>query len=111
MDNRKELKQMYKETEIPAGVYQIRNLNNQKVYVTSTANLRAAQNRLVFGFTGKSKSLENDWRKFGKDAFAFEILEILKIENEGYFDKNDELKKLEQKWLEKLQPFGDKGYN
>ena len=35
---------------------------------------------------------------------------VLWIE-EGFFDKKDELKKLEKKWLEKLQPYGERGYH
>lgn len=36
MDRKKELKQLYKETKIEAGVYQIRNTVNNKVFIGST---------------------------------------------------------------------------
>jgi hypothetical protein len=39
------------------------------------------------------------------------VLEVLEEPEEGFFDKKDELKRLEKKWLEKLQPFGENGYN
>jgi hypothetical protein len=39
------------------------------------------------------------------------VLEILKEKEDGFFDKTEELKKLENKWLEKLQPYGEHGYN
>jgi len=31
--------------------------------------------------------------------------------DEPFFDVADALKKLEQKWIEKLQPCGERGYN
>jgi hypothetical protein len=38
-------------------------------------------------------------------------LEVVKIKNDPNFDLNDELKLLEDIWLEELQPFGEQGYN
>ena len=39
MDRKKELKQLYKEIEIKAGIYQIKNIENEKIFVGSTRNL------------------------------------------------------------------------
>ena len=41
----------------------------------------------------------------------FDVLEVLKEKEEGFFVKQEELKKLEKKWLEKLQAYGENGYN
>lgn len=40
MDRKKELKQLYKEIPIQAGVFQIKNNINQKIFIGSTRNLK-----------------------------------------------------------------------
>jgi hypothetical protein len=42
---------------------------------------------------------------------VFEILETVKIQEHPNFNLKDELTLLEEIWLEKLQPFGERGYN
>jgi len=114
MDRKKELKQQYKEMKTEGGVYQIRNTINQKVLVVATPNLKTINGKQVSlrKWGGhKNKQLQEDCNQFGADAFVFEVLEVLEEKEEGYFDKKEELKKLEAKWLEKLQPFGERGYN
>lgn len=48
---------------------------------------------------------------YGTNKFVFEILEVVKVKDEPNIDLKDELTLLEQIWLEKLQPFGNQGYN
>jgi hypothetical protein len=112
-DRRKELTRQYKEMKIESGVYQIRNTKNQKVFVASTVNLKTMNGKrmMLDGGAHKNKKLQEEWNKFGGEAFSLEILEILKEKEDGFFDKTGELKKLENKWLEKLQPYGEAGYN
>lgn len=113
MERRKELKQLYKETAIEAGIYQIKNNVNEKLFVGSTRNLKTLHGKkfeLEMG-TNTNKELQEEWNQFGKDAFEFEVLEVLKKKETGYFDEKNELKKLEEKWLNKLQPYGERGYN
>jgi hypothetical protein len=55
--------------------------------------------------------LQQDWNRFGADAFTFEILEIVKPSDDPIFNIDDELTLLEQIWIEKLQPMGERGYN
>jgi hypothetical protein len=113
MDRKKELKAQYKEMKPEAGVYQIRNTKNQKVYVDTTPNLKTMNGRLMMLRAGshKNRQLQEEWKQYGEDAFVFEVLEILEEKEEGYFDQNEELKKLEAKWLAKLQPYGERGYH
>jgi len=113
MDRRKLLKQAYKEIKPQAGVYQIRNTINQKVFVTSTANLKTINGRKISLETGThmNKKLQAEVNEYGIDAFTFEVLEVLDLKEDGRQDIKDELKKLEEKWINKLQPFGEKGYN
>ena len=110
--NKKELIQQYKLTNRPMGIYQIRNLVNDKVFVESSVNLTGILNRQEFALKlkgHKNKQLQADWNEFGAENFVFEILEeIVQREN---LDIKAELEFLEDLWLEKLQPFDDKGYN
>ncbi|WP_416825108.1 GIY-YIG nuclease family protein [Ectobacillus polymachus] len=113
MDRKKELKQLYKETPIEAGVYQIKNMKNQKIFIGSTRNLKSlngAKFTLDMG-SHTNKELQEEWRQFGKDAFTFEVLEILKKKDTPYFNEKEALLEIEDKWVEQLQPYGERGYN
>jgi group I intron endonuclease len=113
MDRKKELKQQYKETKTEAGVYAIKNKQNGKIFVGSTRNLKTLSGRrfeLEMG-TSTNQVLQNEWKEFGKEAFVFDVLEVLKKKETRYFDEKNELKKLEEAWLEKLRPYGERGYN
>lgn len=113
MDRKKELKQAYKEIKTQAGVYQIRNTKNQKVFVVSTPNLKTINGRKMSLEAGShmNKKLQKEVNEYGIESFAFEVLELLDLKKDGYQDVSDELKKLEEKWINKLQPFGERGYN
>ncbi len=94
------------------GVFQIRNLANEKVFIGSTLNLDGIFNRNTFQLNAgnhSSKSLQADWNEFGADNFAFEILE--EISPRENLDLPRELEFFEGMWLEKLEPHGEKGYN
>ncbi|MBY0595304.1 GIY-YIG nuclease family protein [Bacillus bingmayongensis] len=113
MNRRAELKQLYKETEIEAGVYRITNTKNKKMYVERTMNLKTMSGRRFELNVGShtNRALQDDWKQYGADAFEFEVLEVLKKKETGYFNAREELKKLEEKWLKELQPYGERGYN
>lgn len=113
MDKKRELKQKYKEIPIEAGVYQIRNTQNQKILIASTRNLKTLngkQTQLKSGFY-LNKMLNEELQEFGAEAFVVEVLEVLEKQEGAFFDEKDALKKLEAEWLDKLQPFGERGYN
>ncbi|MCL4548612.1 MAG: GIY-YIG nuclease family protein, partial [Bacteroidetes bacterium] len=52
-----------------------------------------------------------DYKTYGENNFAFEILDKLEPKDDLAYDFTDDLKVLEELWIDKLQPFGDKGYN
>ncbi len=115
MDRKKELKQQYKEMPIEAGVYQIKNNQNGKLFIGSTRNFKTL-NGLKFSLEAgtaspTNKALQEDWNHYGASAFNFEILETLKKKNDPYFNEKEALQELENKWLEHLQPYEDRGYN
>ena len=113
MDRKEELKRLYKETKIEAGVYQLKNTQNDKILIESTPNLKTINGKqfcLDMG-TYQNRQLQDELQVFGAEVFVFEVLEILKPPKEGYFDAKDALKKLKEKWLDKLQPYEERGYN
>ncbi len=110
--NKKDLKREYKETQQTMGVFQIRNLTNEKVFVGSSLNLDGIFNRHKFALNAGShqnKALQADWNEFGAENFAFEILE--ELEPREQLDVKRELEFLEDLWLENKEPFDPKGYN
>ncbi len=113
MERKKELKQLYKEAKTEAGVYQIRNTKNHKILVVSTPNLKTINGKKMELESGshRNKKLQKELDEFGKEVFVFEVLEVLEKKEDEAFNKKDELKKLEEKWLAKLQPYGERGYN
>lgn len=114
VSRREELKQQAKEIKTQAGVYQIRNTVTGKIFIEANRNLKSVNGQLFTLEMGSHaiKSLQQDWKEYGKDAFVVEVLEELKKDNKSeFYDEKDALKKLKDKWLDKLQPYGDKGYN
>ncbi len=114
MKTRQEIKREYKERKRPAGVFQIRNTVNGKVLLGSSLNLEGPLNSAKFMLkigSHRNAMLQKEWNEFGEDKFVFEILEEVKVKDDPNFNLEDELTLLEQIWLEKLQPFGERGYN
>jgi group I intron endonuclease len=114
MKTRKEIHREYKERVKPSGVFQIKNIANGKVLLGSSLNLEGPLNKHRFMLRIGShphKELQKDWNELGADQFSFEILETVPVKDGPNFNLKDELTLLEQIWLEKLQPFGERGYN
>jgi group I intron endonuclease len=112
--SRAEIRRAYKETPRQAGIFQVKNLKNGKVLLGSSTNLHGPLNKHRFMLSighHDNVALQNDWNQLGRDAFVFEILEVVKPSDDPAFSVEDELTLLEQIWLEKLQPFADRGYN
>lgn len=79
---KKELKQQAKEEFPIAGVLQVTNTENGKVFIEAVNNIKRL-NGLMFQLksgTLLNKELVNDWNSFGKEAFSFEVLESFKRE-------------------------------
>ena len=86
-----------------AGVYLISNNVNGKCYVGSTIHLdqrrkqhfsRLEHNKHV------NKHLQNAYNKYGREAFEFEVLEIIDIDD----SIKDNLLMREQFWIDNLKP-------
>lgn len=113
-DRKKELKKEYKQNHRPMGVYQIRNIVNDKVLVGPSLDLPGIFNRqklqLKMG-SHPSAQLQAEWNEFGGESFAFEVLDELTPGSDRARDYREDLTFLEELWLERLQPYGERGYN
>ena len=112
--DKKAAKLAYKASRRPMGIFAIRNLVNDKVFVGSSMDLAAIFNRIRFQlYAGAhpNKPLEADWKQYGTGKFEFEVLEEIPPREDPNYNYVADLETLEDLWLEKLEPYGDKGYN
>lgn len=97
-----------------AGVYQLHNAANGKLYIDSSVNVDGTRTSKLFQLKlGKAvfnRAIQQDLREHGASAFTFSVLEVLpEATPEALLERH--LLLLKMQWLERLQPFGDKGYN
>jgi len=112
--NKRKLKIQYKQSLRPMGIFQVKNLSNGKIFIDSGLNLQGKINGCKFQLALGShinKELQKDFNKTGVANFSYKIVDILEPKEEIKNNDADDLKMLEKIWIEKLQPFGDKGYN
>jgi hypothetical protein len=101
-----------KAERVASGVYQIRNTQNGKIYISTArniSNLNGIRFELNVG-SYRNKVLQSEWKQYGGDAFVFETLESFE-ENGDTKEISKKLREMEKKWIAKLQPFGERGYN
>jgi hypothetical protein len=113
-EKNKRLKKEYQSTPRPMGVFLIRNMINDKVLVAAGLDLSGIINSHKFQLAAgvhRNRRLQSDWNEFGSESFAFEVLDQLEPRAEASDDGRKELAFLEELWLEKLLPFGTRGYN
>src|SRR6476469_2853915 len=94
-------------SDIPfsSGIYRITCTSNGRIYIGSAVNLRGrwrVHSHHLRHDTHHSITLQRAWNKYGEEAFAFDVLELVLpaflLEREQY-------------WLDTLLPFDDNGYN
>ncbi|SRR5216683_7072770 len=88
-----------------SGIYKITCTANKKVYIGSAVDLRRRKNehfRALRQNRHHSLHLQRAWNKYGEAAFVFEVLEYVLPMS---------LTAREQFWLNKLKPFGRRGFN
>lgn len=129
---RKALTVEYQERAREMGVYQIKNESNGRIFIGGSMNLHGLWNKekFVLGLgSHMNKELQKEWKQFGGENFSFLVLETVKTDSSVRYDYKDvfdaegkelahvakdykrEVEKLKEKWLEKLQPFVEKGYH
>ena len=114
MIDKKELIRNYKQTIQEMGVFQIKNRINGKLFIGNAKNLKGILNSNRFQLkTGRhfNKELQQDYNNNGEANFDFEVLDYLKPKEDHTGDYSEDLTMLQEMWLEKLQPYNEKGYN
>ena len=112
--DKKQLTLEYKLGLRPMGVFQIRNKTNDRVFVDSSTNIPGKINRHSFALkmgSHASKSLQTEWNELGESAFEFETIEPVEPRDDANSDYKADLITLEDLWLEKLEPYNERGYN
>jgi len=112
--NQKALKEAFRQKKFRIGVFQLRNLTNQKILIGSNVNLDAYWNRmrseLKLG-AFRNAELQQEWNEFGETSFAFEILAEIQQDESQSRNYAREAKELEKLYVDELQPFGERGYH
>lgn len=114
MTDKKTLKDQYKQAVQPMGVYQIKNLANGKIFIGASKNLPGKINSHRFQLkmgSHMNMALQNEFTHFGEINFSFEVLDKLEPKEDPAYDYGLDLDVLEKMWLEKLQPYGERGYH
>ncbi len=91
--DRKALIRQYKETRRPMGVYRVHNIRDDR------------------SFIGANRDLQRDWAALGAGAFNLEVLDELSVPDRADYDPTDDLRVLESMWLDRLQPYDERGYH
>ncbi|WP_199100519.1 GIY-YIG nuclease family protein [Dyella sp. ASV21] len=104
---RKALKQAYKLTLPPMGIYAIRNLASGRMLIDQSPHLTGSLNRhraeLRLG-THRNKALMDDWHRLGEAGFAFEVMQTLEPRAEPDFDYAAELAQMLGDWRQRVPP-------
>lgn len=114
MMDKKEIKRQYKQKPPDMGVYQVKNLASGKIYIGRALDLNGKLNSEKFQLKNgmhMNRELQKDFNDQGEGNFAFEVLDRLPPKASPDHDHGQELKELEEIWLDKLQPYAGKGYN
>ena len=99
-------------SELKSGIYQIKNIITNKVYIGSAKNINSRwleHKRLLKNNNHPNKKLQASYNKHGKNNFSYEKLELIEL---------DSLIIFEQKWLNEVlkadsdsKYFRENGYN
>jgi group I intron endonuclease len=114
MIDKKEVKRQYKQNPPDMGIYQIRNMVNGKILIGCSNNLNGKLNSHRFQLSNGfhiNAELQKEYKQYGEENFVFEIIDKLEPKDDPAYSYDDDLCTLEELWLEKLQPYGEKGYN
>lgn len=112
--DKKEIREQYKRMSTAMGIYQVKNLASGKIYVGRALDLKGKLNSEKFQLKNRmhmNRELQKDFNDLGEGEFAFEVLDRLQPADSPDHDHGQELKELEEIWLDKLQPYGERGYH
>lgn len=105
-DRKKQLKAQYKERKIIGGVYRIINQKNGRFFLNKTEDLQGSQNWFLSCCTTgicTHPRLVKEWNEYGKESFAFEVLETWEKDTaQSEHEFENDLKELFEIWNDKL---------
>jgi hypothetical protein len=105
MKTKKELKEAYKQLKIPMGVFQVKNIRNQKGLIDHSVDMASKWNRhkmeLKFG-NHRNREFQKDWNEYGEESFVFSVLSELKKSEDKPTNYTKELKTLQEMVIEEL---------
>lgn len=114
MKTKKELKTAYREMKPIMGVFQVKNLSNQKVFIDQSLDMdskwRRHQMELKIG-SHRNKALQKEWNEMGEKVFVFEVLFELKRADEEGINYQKELQTLLELVLEEIDSDSAAMYN
>ena len=97
------------------GIVQVKNLTNGRRLLMRSANTSGTINSLRFqlnsGAFPTCQELLRDWKALGEASFSIEVVDALEPSDDPSRDYDEELRALEELWLERLQPYGEQGYH
>jgi len=114
MINKKEIRKEYKNQKHPAGLYAVKNMPDNKMFIGTSLNLPAKIRGITFELEMGSHTydnLVNDYKQLGKENFEIFILDQIEVKEETDRELRAELETLEAMWIEKLKGEGVRFYN
>jgi hypothetical protein len=114
MTNNKTLKRQYLETTTRAGVYAIRNQITGRALVAGSTNAQGTLNRHRFELQHglhRNARLAQDWVEHGETNFLFDVLDIVKPNEDPAFNATQELEMLVSLWRQEIPCVGELGYD
>lgn len=103
--SKKELKENYKSRVVVGGIFGIKCLGNDRIWIKSTKDMPGQKNR--FGFAVATNScpepgMLGEWKQYGAKSFSFVVLEEIEkgeIQTEQEF--SDDVATLLEIWIDK----------
>jgi hypothetical protein len=110
MKSKKEMRNEYKSMVFSAGIFQIINKTENRIYLQTSSDLERAFNSDLFKLKAEmhsNKNLQNDWNILGSEAFEFKIFDELKTKDAATPKEiNQDLKELLEMHLMELKKNG-----
>lgn len=83
--------------KIPMGVFQLKNIKNNKVLIGHSIDMESKWNRhkMALKFVNhRNRSFQEDWNEYGEENFMFDVLSKLQNRENENLNINKELKTL-----------------
>jgi hypothetical protein len=113
MDRRAMIRE-YKDASRPMGVFRVFNTATRSSFVGSSVDLPSMLNRQRFQLEAGShpnKPLQEDWNSSSPESFVFEVLDTLEQSDDPGHESLDEVRALEDLWVDRMRSAGESLYN